>query len=151
MNYIHRKSTDLLSLRANMGQMCDFIATKPMGKEFKNRHNFLYSKHEIFWGWGIFFVLKWSLNFHLDYVISFSVVQRLKTKSRIWRQAHVCVFQRERLKTKRCLGHHLVIFGFISHPVTHIALVLTYTELKLCDLLELGSPSVALEEWNGKT
>lgn len=47
---------------------------------------------------------------------------------------------------KRDLCHHLVIFGFFSHPVSHIALVLIYTELKLCDLLELGSPSVALEE-----
>lgn len=44
---------------------------------------------------------------------------------------------RRRLKKKRGLGHHLVIFGFFSHPVVDIALVLISTDLKPWDLPEL--------------
>lgn len=65
------------------------------------------------------------------------------------RGACVCLSLREILKKKRCLGHHLVIFGFSSYPVVDIALVLISTDQEPWDLLELWSPA-ALEEWNGK-
>lgn len=38
-----------------------------------------------------FFVLKWTLNFNLDLLVYFSVVQHLKTKWNIWREVHMCV------------------------------------------------------------
>lgn len=42
-----------------------------------------------------------------------------------------------KIKKKRGLDHHVVIFGSFSHPVIDIALVLISTDLESWDFLEL--------------